>query len=145
MVGQNEYQDIAQLAFLKAWQARKSFQARSQTKTWIYRIAVNCIIDHLRKQGRESSMRIMSDVELISHSQSGEPASDELLTKSLGQIEVHERMILTLHYFEGLSLKEISAILKVSEGTVKSRLFMAREKLRAKMLDETGERNYEVS
>lgn len=144
MVGPNDFLDVSQEAFANAWRFRHSFRAQAQEKTWIYRIAVNAIFDFLRKKKRETESRSFASIDSFSSPQKSVSDSSEL-EKALGLLTTDERMLVVLHYFEDLPFKDISVVLKIPEGTVKSRLFAVREKLRDFMNPHVTEKIYEQS
>jgi RNA polymerase sigma-70 factor (ECF subfamily) len=140
--------DLAQEVFVKAYLALPKFRATSEFGTWLYRIAVNHVKDHLRKvaRRREVSLEELRELPFA--------ADDEAKAREMGQAEERRRkvilriletlppkyrLILTLRDVEGLSYEEITRILKISPGTVDSRLYRARRMLRQKMSPYLGE------
>ena len=138
-------QDLAQEAFIRAWRGLGSFQFTSQFSTWLYRLTSNICIDFLRAQKRRKvvSLTMLRDEE---DSQWDLPDSDplpeqqmiaaeerEALSKAFAALDPEFRQVLTLRIVNGCSYQQISQILGVAEGTVKSRLSRAREQLRKKM------------
>jgi RNA polymerase sigma-70 factor (ECF subfamily) len=134
--------DLAQEVFIKAFFGLPKFRFKSEFGTWLYRIAVNHVKDYLRKRGR---MRKIPFENLL-ESQSVE--EDEVTRKEKEQIMeqrkklVHRclqtlpekyKVILTLRDIQGFPYEEISNILKISPGTVDSRLHRARKMLREKL------------
>ena len=134
--------DLSQEIFLKAWFGLAKFKGRSEFGTWLYRVSVNHIKDHLRK--RATSREVS-----LEHAGGRLPASEEGRTAG-GQAEEHEqradlvrrcldklpekyRVILNLRDIQGLSYEELSRVLHLSAGTVDSRLFRARRLLREKV------------
>jgi RNA polymerase sigma-70 factor (ECF subfamily) len=134
--------DAAQEVFLKAYIALPKFHLKSEFGTWLYRIAVNHIKDVLRKRGRAKEVSI-EDVREI-------PAADgnavekaeveretetrrSLVQKSVQALPDKYRVILTLRDIQGLPYDEISKILRLSPGTVDSRLHRARRVLRRRL------------
>ncbi|MBP1659465.1 MAG: polymerase, sigma-24 subunit, subfamily [Candidatus Aminicenantes bacterium] len=134
--------DLAQEIFLKAYLALPRFHGKSEFGTWLYRISVNHIKDFLRKRGRAKEVSL-EDVPEISFSdrEQAEKAEQEREAESrrtLVQTHVRSlpekyRIILTLRDIQGLSYEEITRILKLSPGTVDSRLHRARRMLRTKL------------
>jgi RNA polymerase sigma-70 factor (ECF subfamily) len=134
--------DLAQEIFLKAYLALPRFHGKSEFGTWLYRISVNHIKDFLRKKGRAKEVSL-EDVPEISFSdrEQAEKAEQEREAESrraLVQTHVRSlpekyRIILTLRDIQGLSYEEITRILKLSPGTVDSRLHRARRILRTKL------------
>jgi len=150
MVGPDEADDVVMETFLKAWRALPKFNARASLKTWLYRICNNCCLDFLRKRKRRRE-RVMpedeADERQISDLQDdSQPAADEnllaseqrqLLQQALAQMDETHRNVLLLHYAEDMSTKDIAAATGVSLGTVLSRLFNGRKKLRKKLQELT--------
>lgn len=142
--------DLAQDAFVKAWQGLPAFQGESSFATWLYRLATNVCIDHLRRQKRRR--QVESEVSLDDE-ESGwtEPADwrqdpqrqlerseqGRALARGLEALPAQQREILVLRELSGLSYQEISQKLGLDMGTVKSRIARARLALR-KILAEDG-------
>lgn len=119
-------QELAQDAFIKAWTQLPYFMRKSKLSTWLYQIALNVARDYLRSHRRAPAIE-EGYVEGLSPER-------RAVREGLLEVESDEREILVLHYYEGQSVEEISAILDVPSGTVKSRLFEARKVLRDKLL-----------
>lgn len=144
-----EAADLAQEAFLKAWQGLPAFQGDSSFATWVYRLAVNVCIDFLRKRKRRQKAGAVLSLD---DGEAGwtEPADwDQDPQRKLEQAELsravargleklpdHHRQILTLRELSGLSYQEIGRTLELDMGTVKSRLARARLALRGILLAE---------
>jgi RNA polymerase sigma-70 factor (ECF subfamily) len=141
--------DLAQETFLKAYKALKSFKGDSSFYTWVYRIAVNKTINFL-KQRRNRNHMSLNDVDfnvehdpdmvaLVSHNTPHRDArlaelQEKLNAAMLKLSEVH-RMVVVLHDVQGMPHEEISKILECNVGTVRSRLFYARQQLQALLSD----------
>jgi len=128
-------QDAAQDVFFKAYRALEDFRPDSSLYTWIYRIAVNTCLDYRRKSRRE----VFRSAPLTEDLPSDEPFPKQLYESA----EIHDsiqlalqklpeklRAAIVLREIEELSYKEITEVLHVSVGTVKSRISRAREQLR---------------
>ena len=135
--------DLAQDIFLKAWFGLARFKGRSEFGTWLYRIAVNRIKDHLRRRATSREVpldRASVEVRAIGTGQPGENEAEDreqrtaLVRRCLAGLPEKFRIILTLRDIEGLSYEELSRTLGLSAGTVDSRLFRARKLLREKVL-----------
>ena len=134
--------DLAQEVFLKAYLALPRFHGKSEFGTWLYRISINHIRDFLRKKGRAKEVSL-DDVPEISFSdrEQAEKAEQEretearrtLVQRFVQALPEKYRVILTLRDIQGLAYEEISRILKLSPGTVDSRLHRARRMLRLKL------------
>jgi RNA polymerase sigma-70 factor, ECF subfamily len=136
----SETEDIAQEAFIKAYKALKNFRGDSQFYTWLYRIAVNTAKNHLVAKGRRPPA---DDVELEDAEYLGggealhetdtperEVLRDELQAVVFASIEALPadlRTAIKLRELEGLSYEEIAEVMACPVGTVRSRIFRARE------------------
>ncbi|MGD2245950.1 MAG: sigma-70 family RNA polymerase sigma factor [Candidatus Aminicenantes bacterium] len=134
--------DLAQEAFIKAYYALPRFQLRSGFGTWLYRITVNHIRDFLRKTGRvkklpfdeikESSI-LQEDDMMKKEKESTEKQRRKVVRETIRTLPEKHQVILSLRDIQGLSYEEISRVLKISPGTVDSRLHRARKLLRKKL------------
>ncbi|MCC1495600.1 RNA polymerase sigma factor RpoE [Alcanivorax sp. 1008] len=143
---QDEVQDVAQEAFIKAWRALPRFRGDSQFYTWLYRIAVNTAKNYLVARGRRPPG---SDIDADEAEQfigadglhdSGTPESilmsQELagvIAKAIEALPHELRTAVTLREFDGLSYEDIAAIMECPVGTVRSRIFRAREAIEQAM------------
>jgi RNA polymerase sigma-70 factor (ECF subfamily) len=135
--------DLAQEVFLKAYLALPRFHGKSEFGTWLYRISVNHIKDFLRKKGRAKEVSL-DDVREISFSDREQTEKAELeretesrrtlVQRFVQSLPEKYRVILTLRDIQGLSYEDISRILRLSPGTVDSRLHRARRMLRLKLV-----------
>ncbi len=137
---QAEVQDVAQEAFIKAYRALGKFRAESAFYTWMYRIAINTAKNHLVSRGRRppgSDLDIV-DAEVLDHSgrlsdiESPEAsmARDQLeaaVFEAIEQLPEDLRTAITLREFDGLSYEDIANVMDCPVGTVRSRIFRARE------------------
>ncbi|MBI4818463.1 MAG: sigma-70 family RNA polymerase sigma factor [Deltaproteobacteria bacterium] len=135
--------DVAQEAFVKAFKNLGTFEGSSAFYTWLYRIAYNLSLDVLRAKNRretvdfEASPRIERALseEAQGPADPGSAADRSELQKVIGtamsQLSDKHRAIIILREVEGLSYTEMADILKISKGTVMSRLFHARKNLQA--------------
>ena len=140
-----EAQDVAQEAFLRAWRALPTFRGDSQFYTWLYRIAVNTAKNHLVSLGRRPPGEDIpiDDAELRGSASLQDAASPE---QELQRAEVEREVLaavaalpaelrdaLTLREVEGLSYDEIAERMACPTGTVRSRIFRAREAVDARL------------
>lgn len=141
--------DLAQDSFIKAYRALKSFKGDSTFFTWVYRIAVNKTINFLKQRRKRTQLSLNDldfnaehDPDLVALISDKTPRRDLNLTELQERLnvamlklsEVH-RLVVTLHDIQGLSHEEISKILDCNTGTVRSRLFYARQQLQAYLSD----------
>jgi len=140
MCGKDALEDLTQEVFIKAWKSKKLELKEAKPSTWMYKVAMNVGIDHLRK-----NKRMMIEFEESTHLQQDSSEVDFLEKESLRQIiqqlDVEHGSVVVLHYFEDLELSEISEVLNLPVGTVKSRLFNARKKLEAVLLKPAADKN----
>ena len=134
-------EDLCQEVFLKAWQALPRFKGGSLIYSWLYRIAINCSKDYLRKQKRQfvfAYEELPDNADDVLQMTQRQPGPDEILEKEelrdiiseyVHQLPFHQRHVFYLHYRDGLLIKEIASRLNKSESTVKSHLYHARQKL----------------
>jgi RNA polymerase sigma-70 factor (ECF subfamily) len=141
--------DLAQEAFIKAYQAIKSFKGGSSFYTWVYRIAVNKTINFLKQRKNRSQMSLDDldfnaehDPDLIALISDKTPRRDaglselqEKLNIALQKLSEPHRLVVTLHDVQGLSHEEVAKIMNCNIGTVRSRLFYARQQLQAYLSD----------
>ncbi|MBN2264829.1 MAG: sigma-70 family RNA polymerase sigma factor [Candidatus Aminicenantes bacterium] len=134
--------DLAQEIFLKAYLALPKFHGKSEFGTWVYRISMNHIKDYLRKKGRAKEVSL-DDVPEVSFSDKDQAEKAEreretearrvLVQKQVQSLPEKYRVILTLRDIQGLAYEEIARILRLSPGTVDSRLHRARRMLRLRL------------
>jgi RNA polymerase sigma-70 factor (ECF subfamily) len=138
---QAEVEDVAQEAFIKAYRALPNFRGDSAFYTWLYRIAINTAKNHLVSQGRRAPTTTEVDIEEAETFDDGEHLRDlntpdsMLLTKQVGeavnraidQLPEDLRTAIVLREIEGLSYEEIAESMNCPIGTVRSRIFRARE------------------
>jgi RNA polymerase sigma-70 factor (ECF subfamily) len=146
---QEDARDITQDAFVKAYKNLDRFRLESSFYTWIYRIAMNLAIDHLRKRKRHGETSF--DEQVATRDERGgideahhqdNPARSlqrkqlyRRIMDALQQLPEDQRQAMLLREIDGLSYKEIAEIMEIPEGTVMSRLYYARKKLQ-KLLEE---------
>jgi len=141
--------DLAQETFIKAYQALKSFKGDSSFFTWVYRIAVNKTINFLKQRKNRNHMSLNDldlqaehDPDLVALISEKTPRRDlnlvelqERLNTAMQKLSDVHRMVVTLHDVQGLSHAEIGKIMDCNTGTVRSRLFYARQQLQAYLSD----------
>ena len=121
--------DLAQETYLRAFARIKDFDARSTIATWLYRIAVNEALQHLRRLQRERG-RLESVLPEVASSGAEDRHSAQLdVAAALSALSPDDRAVLLLRYQEGLDYRRMATVLDCAEGTVASRLNRARAKL----------------
>ncbi len=124
--------DLTQDVFFKVYKALASFRNESSIYTWIYKIALNTANTFLRKNGR-LNQNYIEDVGENTLKTGNQEELKTILKTKIEELPQHYRDVIILHYFEGFDYNEIAEILDINVGTVKSRLFRARQMLSEKM------------
>lgn len=138
---QAEVEDVAQEAFIKAYRALPNFRGDSAFYTWLYRIAINTAKNHLVSQGRRAPTTTEVDIEEAETFDDGEHLRDlnspeslllskqvgEAVNRAIDQLPEDLRTAIVLREIEGLSYEEIAESMNCPIGTVRSRIFRARE------------------
>ena len=128
MVGLQDAADVTQQVFFQAFRSIDQFNGRSRFETWLYRLAVNESLQHLRRNRRWRFDAL--DWEPMDESHHGDDAEHkELLEQALSRIDPELRSIFLLREVEGLSYRDIADALEIPAGTVGSRLNRARRDL----------------
>lgn len=141
--------DLAQETFIKAFQALKSFKGGASFYTWVYRIAVNKTINFLKQRNRRTQMslndvdfNVENDPDLVALISDNTPRRDaalgelqEKLNAAMLKLSDTHRLAVILHDVQGLPHEEIARIMGCNIGTVRSRLFYARQQLQAYLSD----------
>lgn len=142
--------DLAQEAFVKAWKALPSFKGDSSFYTWVYRIAYNSVLNHLKQRRYRTPHLSLDDldfnaehspdlVELISEKtprrEAGLAELQKRLNEAMLKLSPEHRAVVTMHDIQGLPHEQIAQILSCNPGTVRSRLFYARQQLQAWLSD----------
>ena len=144
-----EAADLAQEAFLKAWQGLSSFQGESSFSTWIYRLTTNVCIDYLRRKKRRQEVEpaVSLDDEDSGWAEPADAGQDpqrkleeaersRALSRGLERLPEHQRQVLVMRELSGLSYQEIGTATGLDLGTVKSRIARARLALRKILLED---------
>ena len=155
---QDDAFDLSQEAFFRAWRNLPGFQFDSSFSTWLFRLTVNICLDWLRAKKRRPTVSLTTindeDEELQLNVPDPGMSPEELLlaaedraelTRALNELPVEYREILTLRAINDMSYTEIAEVLKLREGTVKSRLSRARNALRNKLLQNGNKLKTETS
>jgi RNA polymerase sigma-70 factor, ECF subfamily len=124
-------EEIINDTFMVVWQSAKDFRCASQVSTWIIGIAYRTALKSLRRQKNHTAALSLDD---YPEQRTVDPTCDaevqDWLKHGLDRLPVEQRLTLELAYHMGHSLEEIAAITECPVGTVKARMFHAREKLR---------------
>lgn len=137
----SEVEDVAQEAFIKAYRALPNFRGDSAFYTWLYRIGINTAKNYLVAMGRRAPTSTSMDAEEAEDLGESELLQDvntpenqmmsrqvaETVNQTLGKLPEELRTAITLREMEGLSYEEIATVMNCPIGTVRSRIFRARE------------------
>ena len=143
---QNDVQDVSQETFIKAYRAIPNFRGESAFYTWLYRIAVNTAKNHLVSKSRrppnidvdiddgefQNNSAVLRDNESPQASLATSQM-EQVIFRSIENLPSELRIAVTLREFDGLSYEEIARIMDCPVGTVRSRIFRAREAIEKKI------------
>ena len=142
----NDVQDVSQETFIKAYRALPNFRGESAFYTWLYRIAINTAKNHLvSKSRRPPNIDIdiddgeFQDNSAVLRDNKSPEASlatkqmEEVIFRAIENLPPELRVAVTLREFEGLSYEEIARMMECPVGTVRSRIFRAREAIEQKI------------
>jgi len=149
-----EVEDVTQEAFIKAYRALPSFRGDSAFYTWLYRIGINTAKNYLVAMGRRAPTTTDIDTEEAEGFEEGEQLRDlntpenelmsrqvaETVNQTLAGLPEELRTAITLREIEGLSYEDIANIMNCPIGTVRSRIFRAREAIAARLRPLLGTR-----
>lgn len=149
MVGNpDDAADMAQETFIKAYKALGSFRSDSKFSVWLYRIATNVCLDFLRRKSRSNTVSLTADdddgdAQLDIPDLNGNPEEElsrkltiDAVQRGLQTLGEQQRSILVLREINGLSYEKIAQTLDIDIGTVKSRIFRARKRLCAFLIED---------
>ena len=142
-----EVEDVTQEAFIKAYRALPTFRGDSAFYTWLYRIGINTAKNYLVAMGRRAPTTTNIDSEEAEGFEDGDQLRDlntpedelaskqvaETVNQTLGELPEELKTAITLREIEGLSYEDIANIMNCPIGTVRSRIFRAREAIAAKL------------
>jgi RNA polymerase sigma-70 factor (ECF subfamily) len=149
-----EVEDVTQEAFIKAYRALPTFRGDSAFYTWLYRIGINTAKNYLVAMGRRAPTTTNIDSEEAEGFEDGDQLRDlntpedelaskqvaETVNQTLGELPEELRTAITLREIEGLSYDDIANIMNCPIGTVRSRIFRAREAIAEKLRPLLGTR-----
>jgi RNA polymerase sigma-70 factor (ECF subfamily) len=135
--GRGDPEDLAQDVFVRVWRSLRSFRGESTFRTWLHRVAINVIRTSQSRQWRLTRLFVSRDrddqpPDIVSGDEPIDAmlARRQVIERALATLSDELRVAVTLRDMQGLDYKEIAAALDVPIGTVESRIFRAREKLK---------------
>jgi RNA polymerase sigma-70 factor (ECF subfamily) len=132
----DDAKDVAQRAFVRAFQSLAGFRGASSFKTWLYRIAVNLSLNHLRDHARERPTEIAEDAlvaEAVAGARLDQRDDRRRLLAALDVLPPKQRLVVELRVFEDLSFKEVADVAECSENAAKVNFHHAVKRLREEM------------
>lgn len=155
---QSDVPDVVQEAFIKAYRALPNFRGESAFYTWLYRIAINTAKNHLVASARKSPVNSIDVQDAEDYGASewlkeyATPEREALATElettihqAMGDLPSDLREAITLREIEGLSYEDIALVMDCPIGTVRSRIFRAREAIDAKLAPILDDDSHHVS
>jgi RNA polymerase sigma-70 factor (ECF subfamily) len=131
-----EAEEVSQDVFVKAFRNLENFKGDSKFSTWIYKIAYYASLDVIKRNKRQIKSE---NIETVYEGDLGnvqdalkylhDKERKKIINEALLKLNEEERIVLTLFYFEELSIKEISKVVNLSEDNIKIKLFRSRKKL----------------
>jgi RNA polymerase sigma-70 factor (ECF subfamily) len=143
---EQDAEEVVQEAFLRAYRRLDRFESRANFGTWVYRIAVNCSLDLLRRRKPQEAMRAPEDresgEEAVLEIAATDPTPDRLalsgeigeqVNVALAKLSPMERAAFMMRHHEGMSIEEIGRVLGTSLNATKNSVFRAVQKLRLEL------------
>jgi RNA polymerase sigma-70 factor, ECF subfamily len=155
---ESDAQDIYQEAFLKIYRKLDGFRFQCSISTWIYRVVTNVCLDHLRRsrkrkessviqvsaEGNEFDLLTEVSDDRLPHNPERQLLGDELSERilcALQKLTPQERIVFDLKHFQGMKLRAVGEVLDISEGSAKTTLVRATQKLRLQLARYTSSRS----
>jgi RNA polymerase sigma-70 factor (ECF subfamily) len=130
IVGRQDAEDLTQQVFLQMFRKLDQFSGGSKLETWLYRLATNEALQHLRRKKRRSVQPLVTEPSTSDPNRLIESEKVQMLEVALSRIDPELRAMLSLKEEQNLSYREIADSIGIPEGTVGSRLNRARKELR---------------
>ena len=131
MQDHDDANDVLQNTFMKAWMALGDFQSKSKISTWLYRIAVNESLDHLRRQ--KTKVSADEDISVANRLLADEyfngDETQALLQQAIAKLPDVQRTVFTLRYYDNMKYSEMSRVMNTSEGALKASYHIAVKKI----------------
>lgn len=139
-------EDAAQETFIKAMTSYEKFEHKSSEKTWLTRIAINCCKNIMRTNW----FQIVKNNLVEYQEKAPDNLIDDLVEKNsisnaIMKLDLGDRKVIVLYYYQELSIKDIAAISGISENTVNQRLYRARKRLKKILMEDEYDYEYQES
>lgn len=143
VIDHDEANDLTQDIFIKIWFAIDEFEGKSKIFTWMYRIATNECLMHLRKRKQRQSISLEdTDHELVGYlNEPGQLNGDQiqlLLQQAILTLPDKQRMVFNLKYFDEMKYEDMSELLGTSVGALKASFHLAARKIELYMLNQSA-------
>lgn len=134
VLSHDDADDVIQNTFIKAWKAIEGFRGDAKLKTWLYRIATNEALTHVKKQKRRAYSDLEDIQNELTHSGSGQPGPDgeeiqRKLAAAMNTLPEKQKLVFTLKYFDEMKYDEIVEVLGGSVGSLKASFHHAVKKI----------------
>lgn len=127
LLSSEQAEDVTQEVFLRAYRAIRRFEKKSSFKTWIYRIAYNTSLSHLKRIRLDFQAEPVREIEPVGSA--SQPAK-AAVRKLVEQLKPELKAVIMMHYYDDLKYEEIAEVLGCPIGTVKIRIFRAKNELK---------------
>ena len=135
MVGRQEADDLTQQAFLQTFRRLEQFGGRSRFETWLYRLAMNEALQHLRRKSRSKQQHLVEEPADHRPGDGEAMVNKELLERALQRLDPELRSVFLLREVEKLGYRDLAEVMDVPEGTIASRLNRARRLLQGHLVE----------
>lgn len=130
--------DLVQEIFLKIWTALPSFRGDADIYTWVYRIATNETLNHLRREKVRAALRFSSIDAEMERRIDADPyfngsAAERTLSKAVARLPEKQRQVFILRYYDEMPYEEMARVLDTSVGALKASYHIAQEKIRREL------------
>ena len=131
LVGPNLYEDAVQEVFIKIFKGLKHFQQKSSLDTWIYRITLNTCLNLIRKnKGSLNEVSFNSSSLKVEEIEGVDPIKRRVILTGIEKLNDKHRSVFVLFFIMELKISEITEVLDIKEGTVKSRIHKAKNEMK---------------
>ena len=129
----NDAEEMAQRAYIKAFQSLKRYNGKASFSTWLYRITYNCCLDELKRKGRQ--VEVVEDIGEVKNAEQSiiQDEHDQGIRLAIKTLSQEEQLLILLFYYEDKSIKELATIFGWSLSNVKVKLHRTRERLKKQL------------